>query len=59
MSFTRIPQNIWFNLLRLGMLETVDFIYGNEIEVEYSKQYSLTTSSYLNRLAEQFMKCGK
>ena len=53
MSFV---QNGWFNLLRLGMLETVDIIYGDEIEVEYSKQFSLSVSSYLNQLAEQFMK---
>jgi len=53
MSFTR---NGWFNLLRLGMLETVDIIYSDEVEVEYSKEYSLAISSYLNKLAEQFIK---
>jgi len=53
MSFVR---NGWFNLLRLGMLETVDIIYGDEIAVEYSKKYSLAVTSHLNKLAEQFMK---
>ncbi len=53
MSYIR---NGWFNLLRLGMLETVDIIYGDEVEVEYSKQYSLAISSHLNKLAEKFMK---
>ena len=53
MSYIR---NGWFNLLRLGMIETTDFIYGDRIDVEYSEEYSLIVSSHLNKLAEKFMK---
>lgn len=49
-------QNGWFNLLRLGLFETVDFIYGDQVEVEYSKEYSLDVSLSLNKLVEQFMQ---
>lgn len=54
-----LQENSWFNLLRSGMLETVDFIYGDEVELEYTKKYALDVSLSLNKLAEQFMKCGK
>jgi len=53
MSFT---QNGWFNLLRLGMFETVDIIYTDQVQVEYSKEYALDVSLSLNKLAERFIK---
>lgn len=49
-------QNGWFNLLRLGLFETTDFIYGDQIEVEYSKEYALEISVALNKLAERFIR---
>jgi len=49
-------QNGWFNLLRLGMIETTDFIYGDQIDVEYSEEYAFDVSVSLNRIAEKFVK---
>ncbi|KKK85328.1 hypothetical protein LCGC14_2774400 [marine sediment metagenome] len=58
MSFT---QNGWFNLLRLGLFETASFmygdqVYGDQVNVKYSKEYALDVSSRLNRMADQYMK---
>jgi len=52
-------QNGWFNLLRLGMIETTDFIYGDQIDVEYSEEYAFDVSVSLNKIAGRFVKCGK
>ncbi|KKN25222.1 hypothetical protein LCGC14_0887030 [marine sediment metagenome] len=48
--------NVWFPLMRLGLFETTDFIYGDRIDVRYSKEDALTLSLYLNKLAEKFIK---
>lgn len=49
-------QNGWFNLLRLGLIETTDFIYGDRINVEYSEEYAFDVSVSLNKIAERFTK---
>lgn len=49
-------QNGWFNLLRLGMIETTDFIYGDRIDVEYSEEYAFDVSISLGKIAEKFIK---
>ena len=52
----QVDENGWFNLFRLGLFETADFIYGDRINVEYSKEYALEVSLTLSKIAEQFIK---
>lgn len=50
------PENGWFPLVRLGLLETTKFIYVDRVNIKYSKEYALEVASALNKLAGQFIK---
>lgn len=49
-------ENDWFDHLRLGLLETTKFIYGDQVNIKYSKEYALEVALLLDTWSKNLVK---
>ncbi len=49
-------ENNWFDHLRLGLFETTKFIYHDQVNIKYSKEYALEVASLLDAWSKKLVK---
>lgn len=49
-------DNTWFDHLRLGLFETTKFIYNDQVNIKYSKEYALEVALLLRSWAKKLIK---
>lgn len=49
-------KNNWCEHLRLGLFETTKFIYGDQVNIKYSKEYAREIALLLRSWSEKRIK---